>query len=216
MRPVTSMRDRFSSDERGVVGINLVLFLGFALYAVVQLTRTAVAAQDIDETVDSIVVTTPDIAESLTNVPKLDETNVTAAKIMDAAAPLSGHLDEVIESAEQIDSTVDDINGSASAINGSVKSIGGSVSSILGDVRGIGASVAGIDQVTRSIRQGIIDINHRADVIIGLARAIESDLSNVLAEVGPPGAVHGQPQDKTIAGHANSIDCQTGGTGCER
>lgn len=209
-----SMRDRFSSDERGVVGINLVLFLGFALYAVVQLTRTAIAAQDIDETVDSIVVTTPDIAESLTNVPKLDETDATAARIMEAAAPLSGHLDEVIASAESIDSTVNDINASASAINGSVKSIGGSVSSILGDVRGIGASITGVDQVTRSIRQLVIDINGRADVIIGLARDIEADLSNVLTEVGPPGAVFGSPQDRTIAGHARSIDCRTGGTEC--
>ena len=35
-------------DEGGIVAINLVLFLGFALYAVVQLTRTTLAAQQID------------------------------------------------------------------------------------------------------------------------------------------------------------------------
>ncbi|MEJ7845584.1 MAG: hypothetical protein WKF93_08060, partial [Acidimicrobiales bacterium] len=170
--------------ERGAVGANLTIFLAFALYAVVQLTRTTLAAQQIDDRVDSIIVTTPAIAASLTNVPKLDETGRIAAEIDTAAANLTGHLDQVVTAAGNIDNTVVGINESAAAINGSVLSIGGSVDGIFSDVRGIGGSVAGIEPETRSIRQGVADINDRASVVIGQADSINGNLNNVLAEVG--------------------------------
>ncbi len=200
--PVARMRFR-ARGERGAVGANLTIFLAFALYAVVQLTRTTLAAQQIDDRVDSIIVTTPAIAASLTNVPKLDETGRIAEEINVAAQNLTGHLDQVVTAAGNIDNTVVGINESAAAINGSVLSIGGSVGGILGDVQDIGGTVDGIDGETRTIRQGVIDINNRASRIIGQANTINGDLNNVLAEVGGVGAdgIGGS----TILGHASSI-----------
>ena len=80
-------------DEGGIVAINLVLFLGFALYAVVQLTRTTIAAQQIDERVVVITKEVGPIDQNLNEVPKLDLTNETAAKIRTAAEPLSAEAD---------------------------------------------------------------------------------------------------------------------------
>lgn len=206
MRPGSRLDGRQRSSERGAVGFNLTIFLAFALYAVVQLTRTVIAAQQIDDRVDSIIVTTPEIAQSLTNVPKLDDTLATAQQIEVAAAPLTGHLDAVLGSAGRIESTVININESAAAINGSVNRINGTVSGILGDVRQIGGSVSGINSETVTIRQGVAAINGRADVVIGQANRLGSDLANVLAEVGgPAGGGTGPASNFTIVGHANSI-----------
>ncbi len=200
--PVARMRFR-ARGERGAVGANLTIFLAFALYAVVQLTRTTLAAQQIDDRVDSIIVTTPAIAASLTNVPKLDETGRIAEEINVAAQNLTGSLDQVVTAAGNIDNTVVGINESAAAINGSVLSIGGRVDGIFSDVRGIDGSVEGIDGETRTIRQGVADINTRASRVIGQANTINGDLNNVLAQVGGVGAdgIGGN----TILGHANSI-----------
>lgn len=193
--------------ERGAVGANLTIFLAFALYAVVQLTRTTLAAQQIDDRVDSIIVTTPAIAASLTNVPKLDETDRIAQEINVAAQNLSANLGLVVTAAGNIDNTVVGINESAAAINGSVLSIGGTVGGILSDVQQIGGTVGGIDGETRTIRQGVADINTRATRVIGQARTINADLANVLAVVGGPAAGGGTGPGGTpsIVGHANSI-----------
>ncbi len=45
---------RRQSDQTGAVGVNLVLVLAFALFAVIQLTRTTVAAGQIDDRVKKI------------------------------------------------------------------------------------------------------------------------------------------------------------------
>lgn len=202
------------AGDHGTAGICLSLVLAFALFAVVQLTRTTIAAQRIDDRVDRIIVTTPEIASSLTNVPKLDETAVLSGEILTAAEPLSGHLDRVIAAGKSIDGTVLEINESAGAINASVRSINQSSTSILADVTAIRASTARIDTVTGSIRSGIVDINRRVQTIIGLADTIHGDLANVLSEVGGPAA--GGFGSSNIAGHANSIDCTTAGSACER
>ncbi|MBA2279618.1 MAG: hypothetical protein H0W25_00045 [Acidimicrobiia bacterium] len=185
------------------MGVCLCLVLAFALFAVVQLTRTAIAAEQIDDRVDRIILSTPAIADSLTNVPRLDDTGAISARILEAARPLSGHLGRVIAAAESIDATAPAINASAVAINGSVRSINQSSTSILNDVRGIVASTSGIDDVAVRIRAGVAGINNRVDVVIDLANAIHSDLANVLTVV-----------NNDINPHANSIDCRTSGSAC--
>jgi len=201
--------------KKGVaVGINLCLVLAFALYAVVQLTRTTIAAKQIDSRVDSIVISTPEIAKSLTNVPKLDETGETSGKILAAAKNLTGYLDRTITAAKSINATAPKINESVLAINGTVKSINQSTTSIVADVRSIIGSTTGIDATTQRIRAGVAAINQRVDVVIGQVQGIDSDLTNVLNLVGGPAA--GGFGNRNIAGHANSIDCATLGSACSR
>jgi len=193
-------------DEGGIVAVNLVLFLGFALYAVVQLTRTTLAAQQIDERVEVITGDVRPIDQNLNEVPKLDLTNETAAKIRTAAENLSAEAGNIITAAQSIDGTVGDINRNAEAINGTVKQIAGNVGSIAGSVRTIGSNAAALEGTVNDIRGGVAAINRRVDVVIGLAQAIRGDLGNVNGVVGSSGAqsFNGTP---TINGHARNI-CQ--------
>ena len=205
---------RRREDEGGIVAINLVLFLGFALYAVVQLTRTTLAAQQIDE---RVVVITRDVGgpagidENLNEVPKLDLTNETAGKIRVAAENLSAEAGNIITAAQSINGTVTDINANADAINGTVKAIAGNVNSISGSVRTIGGNAGPLLAKVQEIRGssgspgvGVAGINNRVDIIIGLAQSIRGDLSNVNSVVGSSGALSFNGS-KTINGHARQI-----------
>ncbi len=195
--------------EEGVVGANLVIVIAFALFAVIQLTRTTLAAQQIDDRVEVIEGTVGPIEQDLTNVPKLDETNRIAREILEAARPLTGQAGQILTTARSIDSTVSNILGNASSINGTV--------------RGIRGTVGNLAPVVRSINDGVATINGQADQVIAVVREIRLDLSNILAEVGRGGpAGHVRPGGKTIHGHANSIDCAANittlgaGSACER
>ncbi len=200
-------------DEGGIVAVNLVLFLGFALYAVVQLTRTTLAAQQIDERVVVITKEVGPIDQNLNEVPKLDLTNETAAKIRTAAEPLSAEAGNIIAAAESISGTVTDINGNAEAINGTVKQIAGNVNGIAGSVRTIGSNAGSLQATVFDIRGGVADINKRVDVVISLAIPIGADLSNVNSVVGNSGALsfNGTP---TINGHAKQICQELGSAPC--
>jgi len=209
---LTPVRRR-GEDEGGVVAINLVLFLGFALFAVVQLTRTTLAAQQIDERVIVITHEVKPIDQNLDQVPKLDLTNDTAGKIRVAASDLSAQAGNIIDAAKSIDGTVSDINRNAATINGTVKAIGGNVNGIAGSVRTIGSNVNSLNGTVSNIRTGVADINKRVDVIIGLASAIRGDLGNVNSVVGGSGALNFNGS-KTINGHAKAICQDLGGGGC--
>jgi len=210
---LSSIRRR-SDSEDGIVAINLVLFLGFALFAVVQLTRTTLAAQQIDERVVVITKEVAPIDQNLNEVPKLDLTNETAGKIRVAAENLSAEAGNIIDAARSIDGTVADINRNADTINGTVKAIAGNVGSIAGSVRTIGGNATSLNGTVGDIRQGVADINGRVDVIIGLARPIAGDLNNVRAVVGGAGGPDSQPDgSKNIKGHAGQI-CADLTAGC--
>ncbi len=181
--------------EAGVVGANLAIVLAFALFAVIQLTRTTIAAEQIDDRVEVIVGEVNPINEELNNVPLLDETDRMAAEILRAAQPLSAQAGEIITTAQSIDGTVSNILGNAASINGTVRNINGTLGSL--------------QPVVRSINDGVAAINGRADRIIALVRAIQADTGNVLFQVGGVGpGGHTFPGGKTIHGHANAIDCE--------
>lgn len=196
--------------QAGIVGANLAITLAFALFAVIQLTRTTLAAEQIEVRVDTIVGDVGAIDEDLVNVPKLDETNRIAKQILVAAQPLSAQAGEILTTAQSIDGTVSSILANAGSINGTVKGIRGNLSTL--------------QPVVRSINDGVATINGQADRAIGLVRGIKIDLANVLSAVGGGGiGGHTNAGGKTISGHANSIDCSTavasplvGSQGCER
>ena len=119
--------------ERGVVGVNLVLVIAFALYAVIMLSRTTLAAKQIDDRVRVIVT---EVGPG-SNVSRLDETQKlntigkTAEDILAAARPLSGQAQTIINTAKSIDNTVSAINANANEINGTVKSINSTAAALL-------------------------------------------------------------------------------------
>jgi len=217
---VLSPLRRRKDEEGGIVAVNLVLFLGFALYAVVQLTRTTLAAQQIDDRVVVITKEVGPIDQNLNEVPKLDLTNETAAKIKLAADPLSKEAQNIIDAAKSIDGTVTDINNNAQDINGTVKGISGNVGSIIGSVRTIGSNVNSLNGTVSNIRGrsggpgvGVAGINNRVDIIINLAGVIRGDVGNVLGNVGV-GGNQSFDGSKNILGHAASICRDLGSEPC--
>ena len=173
-------------DEHGVVAANLAITIAFALFAVIMLTRTLLAANSIDDRVKVIVGEVGPIDEDLDMVANLDETSRMAEEILTAAQNLSGQAGQIVDITASIDSTGTNILNNATSINGIVGSINGNVSGILGSVGPINSTageirskLASVNSSVASIEQGVADINGRADVIIGETTEIDNDLTNV-------------------------------------
>lgn len=213
------MMRRLHEEEHGLAGIVLVLVVVWALAAVFMLTRTLIAARQIDNRVGFITHYVSPIDEDLDAVSLLTQTNQAAKEILVSADPLSGQLAEVqtaaqginvnvreiLTTAGTINETVKVINGTVDGIHGNVLAINGNVTDIHASVRGIHSSVTGILGEVRSIEPGVAAINRRADVIIGLVSAIKADTGAILAQVGPGHA--STAGGAGIHGHANSIEC---------
>jgi hypothetical protein len=219
----------FLTGQRGLAGTILVLVIAWALAAVLMLTGTLLAARDIDDRVDVITREVEPADSDLDAVRLAARTSRIADRILAAAKPLSGQLDEVLQAAGGIDRTANSILITARSINGTVASIHatvgsihatvGSIESTVGSIGGhvgsIGRSVGGIHArartillTTRSIDAGVAGTNLRALAVTRLVRAIKRDtgslLGDGLAHIGPE---HGPNSDATLHGHANSIDC---------
>ena len=178
-------------DEHGIVAANLAITLGFALFAVIELTRTLVAANSIDDRVKVIVGEVAPINNDLDEVAKLDETARMAGEILTAAKPLTGQAGQIVDATASIDASGSNILANATSINGVVKSINGGVSGILGSVgpintnaKNINGNLSALQPVVSSIDQGVADINGRAATIINQTIPIEQDLRQVVGLTG--------------------------------
>ncbi len=173
-------------DEHGIVAANLAITIGFALFAVIELTRTLIAANSIDDRVKVIVGEVAPINTDLDQVAKLDETARMAGEIMNAARNLSGQAGQIVDITASIDRTGSDILSAATSINGVVKGINGNVNNILADVgpinqsaRGINSDLSQVLPEVVAIDDGVAGINRRADVVISRTIPIDEDLTNV-------------------------------------
>jgi hypothetical protein len=175
-----------SSDEAGLAGKVLVGVVAWALGAVLLLTNTLVAAQQINTRVDRITHTVGPIDHDLDSVALAADTNRIAGEIRTAAKPLSGQADQIIAATGSIDV---------------------SAKSIDGDVLQIGESVNGIDANARSINSNVLEINKTVKDINGNAKAISGTVNQIdgnVASIG--GTVHGIDSSLTsVLGVATSI-----------
>lgn len=185
-------------DQRGIVGLNLVLVMAFALYAVIMLSRTTLAAKGIDHNVRVIVeeVGPGSNVSRLEETQKLDSIGATAERILTAARPLSGQTQEILDTVRSVDSTASSINGNANEINSSVKSIGATTSQLLPVAEAInGQGSSATDS------SGVAGIDLRADAVLAEVAGIRTDLASVA------GTVSGTDTAPTIDAHVNSINC---------
>lgn len=207
------------SNEQGIAGTVLVIVIAWALAAVLMLTVTLVAAQDISDTVGqlpdpeegSVLNEVVDIDGNLGPVALATEIERTSADILTAAEPLEGQLDQVLDATDQIDASARSILSTAGDIDSSVNSIDASAGEINSSVASIRDRLASVDGTVDSIRDGVAGINNRADSVISLARSIQSDTDAIRFEV-----LEREPTDDGIRGHAHSIDCRLAGDACER
>jgi hypothetical protein len=185
----TKMTGRDEADrEAGAVGVNLVLVLAFALFAVIILTWTTLSASQIDDRVKRIRGEVGRVDEELTNVPQLDQTSATAGEIDTATRNLSRQADEIKVTAQSIDRTDSSILSNATSINSTVGSIQG--------------TLGAIQPLVRRIDAGVAEINAEVLRIRGAVEGIKGDTGSVVAEVGV-----GHAGGSSIHGHANNIDC---------
>lgn len=219
-------------DERGLAGVILTGVILWALVAVVMLTRTLVAAQQIDDKVVTIRHTVSPIDKDLDSVALAQETSRIAKDILAAAQPLSGQLDQVIGAATSIDAkagsinatageingtvkaidgnarsinaTVKDINATAKAINGNVKSIGANVDGIASSVNGIHVSLSKVLDTARIIRGEHGTVNGFGEGLAGINRRADAAIALVLGIKGDTANVLATVT--SIQGSARSID----------
>lgn len=144
-----------SAKELGQAGIALIIVIAWALTAVVMLTRTLVSAQQIDKRVDSITNSLAEVSDETALVAELQKTEVTAAAILDAAAPLTGMLADVDELAANIDVTAKSIAPNANSIDQTVVSINGHVGNILATARNIDNTLVTATNQATSIRTSV-------------------------------------------------------------
>lgn len=173
------------TGERGIVAVNLTVTIAFALFAVIMLTKTTIAAQQID---DRVKIINTEVGPG-SNIHRLDETAILntvadrADQILVAAKPLSGQANDVLVAAKSIDNTVSAINSNAGEINSTVKSINGTLSAL--------------SPVVGEIHQGIIDINNRLDRVLAPVTGVKADTTQILSNVASinsnAGAICGAP-----------------------
>ncbi len=202
------------SSDAGVIATHMAITIAFALFAVTQLTRTTVAAQQIDTRVQDIVGSVETINTETKPVAVLDDTGELTTQILAAAEPLNIQAQDVTRIAGEIDGMAANILGNAETINGTVKGIndtakgigstvigiGSSAAAIEDDVRNIERNVTGVRTTVDSINIGVEGINRRGDVVITLSEDIKADT----------GAIQGNVT--SINGTANSIARSPGAT----
>lgn len=189
-------------DQSGIVAVNLVLVIAFALYAVIQLSRTTLAVKQIKNRVETI---TTEVGPG-SNVSRLDETAILntvadrAEQILAAARPLSGQVNDILLAARSIDNTVSSIQSTANSINGTVKEINGrarTLAPVVDQIRGRPGTIDNPGPGT-----GTTGINIRVDNALRNVNGIGSDLRIVRDEV------------VRIDGHAASINTQVNNPVC--
>ncbi|MBW3644239.1 MAG: hypothetical protein KY441_01890 [Actinobacteria bacterium] len=165
--------------EHGVVGANLAIVIAFALFAVIQLTRTLLAANQIDDRVKVIVGEVGPIDTDLNEVAKLDETARMAEEILAAAQPLTGQAGQIVDITASIDGIGSDILNTVGSINGNASNILGNVGPINASAKNINGDLSAILPEVRQIDVGVAGINGRVDAVIDQTVPIDADLSNV-------------------------------------
>ncbi len=172
-------------DEKGIVAVNLALVIAFALFAVIELSRVALAAKQIKQRVKTI---TTEVGPG-SNVSRLDEVAILdtvaarADQILSAAKPLSGQANDILTAAKSIDATGSKILDNAQQINGTARSINGTFQTLAPVVNNIRGAPGNINAPTPFQTGGVNAINIRVDNVLRSVVGIKADLDATNANV---------------------------------
>jgi len=168
------------SDETGLAGKILVGVIAWALGAVLLLTNTLVAAQQIDTRVGKITHTVGPIDHDLDSVALAVQTNKIAGDILTAAKPLSGQAGQIVDATASIDASAKSINTAVGQIGDSVKGIDGNARSINSNVLEINKTVKDIHGTAKTVNGTVNQIDGNVAAIGGSVHGIGGSLSSVL------------------------------------
>ncbi|MBA3327601.1 MAG: methyl-accepting chemotaxis protein [Solirubrobacterales bacterium] len=183
-----------------MAGGMLILIIAWALFAVMLLTGTLVAANRIDDDVAIIKPEVSDIGTDTDAIRLAARTARISSQIKDAAQPLTGELDQTLRAARRIDveaksilrglrgvnSTAGQINTNVLSINGTVDEISSNAGAINANVRAINrnalsinSSARAISSSTGSINQSVRSIRSRGSTILGRVRVIDASVAGI-------------------------------------
>ena len=168
------------NNEAGLAGQILVGIVAWALAAVLMLTNTLIAAQQIDNRVDRITHTVGPIDHDLDSVNLAAETNRIAGEILTAANPLSGQAQQIVDATASIDASAKSINDDVLQIGESVNGIGTNAGSINGNVTEINKTVKDINGTAKAISGTVNQIDGNVTSIGSTAKGIGANLAAVL------------------------------------
>ncbi len=225
MKPLSQMRPGL------LPVIALVAIIAWALFAVVTLTGTLIAAQGIENRVVAINTVYPEVNKNLEGIQLAAETGRIADEINTAVKPIGPQFSQIVEAAGGIEANAKLIEENAAGINTSVKSINtrvrsigvtvgeidsgvsainGQVGSINASAKGIGRSFNGILSNVLSIQTEAANINRNGDRVTEIARGIKENLGQVQNVLVPgiiqnSGAIAGSPLLDPLALGANPL-----------
>jgi hypothetical protein len=167
----------FRSGDRGQAGIALIIVIAWALSAVLILTRTLVAAQEINNKVTDITAHLAGSKQDTSYVSQLNKTEVTASTILQNAAPLTGQLEIVKNTAAHIQQQVDGITPPVLSINQTVHVIHDQVGTILATAQSINNTLTTIRNTQSSvILTDVVNIKADTTSIITNVHTIDANL----------------------------------------
>jgi hypothetical protein len=190
-------------NQSGIVAVNLVLVIAFALYAVIQLSRTTLAVKQIKNRVQTI---TTEVGPG-SNVSRLDETAILntvadrAEQILAAAKPLSGQANDILLAARSIDghassilNTVGPINTAAKDINGRLRALAPVVDQIRGrpgtiDNPGPGTGTTGINIRVDNALHNVQGIGRDLSAVRDDVVSIQASAAGINTQVSNPGCL---------------------------
>lgn len=215
VQPSGSGRSDRSRGILGSVNLYVTLVIAFALFAVIELTRTWFGAQHISSNLQVADTRLQPIKRNTEQIQLLYRTSDLTAGILQAAKPLDqqagrvnrtandiqANVESIQDTAVTINSRVHDITATARDINvtagrllATVESIEDTAGSIESNVRGINSKFAALLPVTQRINGegfpdpiGVDSIVRNADKVKALAADIDADLDDVLVSVNAVG-----------------------------
>lgn len=156
--------------------IALVVVVVWALFAVLMLTGTLVAANTIQKRVVSINETYPEVAQDTGSIPLAFETGKIAGEINEAVKPIGPQFTQIVDAVKSIDASVTGIGESVASINTSVHEINGTVHTIGGVVGDIQTGLTAVNKNVQDINDTAHGIKRNFDQILGNATEIDDRL----------------------------------------
>lgn len=181
MLEVPTLRDLNKPGVLPVVAF--VLVLAWAVVAVIMLTLTLLAADEIDKRAAVIVNRVPPIEEDLENIELAATTARLAEQIRVAVAPLPEQLTLILEEVRSIDATAGSILNTSREINAKVESIEATARSILATAESIRATAVSIENTVEPLEATVESIYADVNAIEADVAQINTRFRKLLAEV---------------------------------
>jgi len=191
------------------IAVNLVLFFGFALAALVLLTHTIVDISRVRAAVaDSVQPETRGIQADTALLPELAHISGLTAQLASASHGVNDSLTDVAGATRNIDATIQRVQSETQTIRQSVHGIAGSAASVDERVAALDSDITAIDDSATQVSANYAAVSHAAATLPDDLVAAAAELRS-LARLIPSITQQASSIEKTLSevdGHLVSIN----------